>query len=338
MYNKLFKKKPFFIAEISANHNGSLKLAKELIKTAKKNGADAVKLQSYSPETITLNSKRSEFKIKEGLWKGNYLWDLYKKAQTPFSWHKELFNYARKQKIICFSSPFDETAVDLLESLKCPFYKLASFEITHLPLIKKIALTKKPIIISTGMASLQEIDSAVNCAKKFGSKKIILLYCVSKYPSKYTDFNFNNISILKKRYKCTVGFSDHSTDLAVVSTAVASGAEVVEKHIALDSQKNAIDIAFSAKGKEIKEYSEVIKKTYSMIGKNFFYSTSDEKKNKIFRRSIYAIKDIKKGEKFTTKNIKVVRPNKGLEPRWYFNMINKKSRFFYKMNNPIKKI
>ena len=195
MYNKIFKKKPFFIAEISANHNGSLKLAKKLIFTAKQNGADAVKLQTYSPDTITLNSKRAEFKIKEGLWKGYYLWNLYKKAQTPFSWHEELFNFAKKNKIICFSSPFDETAVDLLEKLNCPIYKLASFEITHTPLIKKIASTGKPLIISTGMASLKEVETAVKCAKKFGTKKIIILYCVSNYPSKIKDFNFKNIHI-----------------------------------------------------------------------------------------------------------------------------------------------
>ena len=338
MYNKLFKKKPFFIAEISANHNGSLQIAKKLIKTAKNNGADAVKLQTYSPNTITLKSKRKEFKIKKGLWKGFYLWDLYNKAQTPFSWHKELFNYAKKQKIVCFSSPFDESAVDLLERLQCPFYKLASAEITHLPLIKKIASTKKPIIISTGMASIKEIDSAVYYAKKFGSKKIILLYCVSKYPSKYYDFNFKNIEILKKRYNCTIGFSDHSTDLMVASAAVASGAEVIEKHIALENDTSSLDSAFSVKGKEIKKYSEVLKKTYLMKGKNYFYSTDDEKKNKIFRRSIYAIKDIKKGEKFTSSNIKVVRPNLGLDPKFYFNLLKRKAKFNYKMNTPIKKI
>ena len=323
MYNKIFKKKPFFIAEISANHNGSLKLAKKLIFTAKQNGADAVKLQTYSPDTITLNSKRAEFKIKEGLWKGYYLWNLYKKAQTPFSWHKELFNFAKKNKIICFSSPFDETAVDLLEKLNCPIYKLASFEITHTPLIKKIASTGKPLIISTGMASLKEVETAVKCAKKFGTKKIIILYCVSNYPSKIKDFNFKNIHILKKKFNCQIGFSDHSTNILVPATAVASGAEVIEKHIALRGQKKAPDIAFSAKGKEIREYSDTLKKVYSMLGVNKSYNVKTDKKNLIFRRSIYCVKKIKKGELFTKQNIKVVRPNKGLDPKWFFKIHKK---------------
>ena len=329
-------KKPFFIAEISANHNGSLKLAKKLILTAKENGADAVKLQTYSPHTITLNSKRAEFKIKEGLWKGYYLWNLYKKAQTPFVWHKELFNYARKNKIMCFSSPFDETAVDLLEKLNCPIYKLASFEITHIPLIKKIASTGKPLIISTGMASLKEIETAIKCAKKFGTKKIIILYCVSNYPSKIKDFNFKNIKILKKKFNCQIGFSDHSTNILVAATAVASGAEVIEKHIALRGQKKAPDIAFSAKGKEIKVYSDTLKNVYSMLGVNKSYKVKTDKKNLIFRRSIYSVKKIKKGELFTKENIKVVRPNKGLDPIWYFKLLNKKSKFSYKKNTPLK--
>lgn len=337
MSSKFFKKIPFLIAEISANHNGSLKLAKKLILTAKQNGADAVKIQSYSPETITLKSKRPEFKIKEGLWKGYYLWDLYKKAQTPFSWHKELFRFAKKNKIVCFSSPFDETAVDLLEKLNCPIYKLASFEITHIPLIKKIASTGKPLIISTGMASFQEIKTAVKFAKRFGTKEIVLLYCVSNYPSKIEDFNFKNIEILKKKFKCKIGFSDHSTNLLVPATAVALGAEVVEKHIALKGQRSSPDIAFSAKGKEIKSYSNMLKDIYKMLGKNKSYKRRSDKKNAIFRRSIYSIKEIKKGELFTNKNIKIVRPNKGLEPILFFNLLNKKSKFNYKKNTPIKK-
>jgi pseudaminic acid synthase len=337
MYNNFFKKKPLFIAEISANHNGSIKLAKKLIWTAKQNGADAVKLQTYSPNTITINSKRTEFKIKKGLWRGNYLWDLYKKAQTPFSWHKELFNYAKKIKIICFSSPFDETAVDLLEKLNCPFYKLASAEITHLPLIKKIALTKKPLIISTGMASLEEVDKAIKYAKKFGTKKIILLYCVSNYPSKISDFNFKNIEILKKKFKCRVGFSDHSTNNLVAAIAVSSGADIVEKHIALKGQRKAPDIAFSAKGDEIKTYANILRQVYLMLGSNNKYKVKSDKKNIIFRRSIYSIKDIKKGERFTEQNIKIVRPNKGLDPSWYFRILNKKSKFSYKKYTPINK-
>jgi len=225
-------KKPFFIAEISANHDGSINKAKKLIKLAKKNGADAVKLQTYTPDTMTPKSNKNHFKIKKGLWKGYNLWDLYNKGHTPYSWHKELFEYARKINIEIFSTPFDETAVDLLESLNCSFYKLASFEITDYPLIKKISKTKKTIIISTGLADLKEIDFAYKYAKKNGAKEIILLYCVSNYPSQNDDFNLNNIKILKQRFNCTVGFSDHSNNSQIAFAAVAAGAEVIEKHIA----------------------------------------------------------------------------------------------------------
>ena len=243
----------------------------------------------------------------------------------------------KKKKIICFSSPFDETAVDLLEKLNCPIYKLASAEITHLPLIKKIALTKKPLIISTGMGSLKEIETAIKYAKKFGTKEIILLYCVSNYPSKISDFNFKNIKILKRKFKCRVGFSDHSTNNLVAATAVSLGADMIEKHIALKGQKKALDIAFSAKGDEIQTYVNTLKQAYLMSGNNDLYKIKSDKKNKVFRRSIYSIKDIKKGEIFTEHNIKVVRPNKGLDPSWYFRLLNKKSKFGYKKHMPIKK-
>ena len=332
------KKTPFFIAEISANHNGSLLHAKKLIKIAKKYGADAVKLQTYTPDTMTIKSNKPDFKIKGGLWDGKTLWDLYAKAQTPVQWHKELFNYARKLKIICFSTPFDETAVDLLESLNCPFYKLASFEMNHIPLIKKIAQTKKPIIISTGMANLKEIDAAYKTAKKNGAKEIILLYCVSNYPSKISDFNFNNIKILKERYNCKVGFSDHSIDNKVVAVAIAAGAEVIEKHIALGGQKKGFDLAFSLRGKEIKDYAQVIKDTSLMMGKEYFFRNKSENHSLQFRRSIYAVSDIKKGEKFTKKNIRVIRPGFGIQPLYFEKLINKRSPFNIKREMPLKKL
>ena len=331
------KKSPFFIAEISSNHNGSLTRAKQLIKLAKNYGADAVKLQTYTPNTLTIKSNKSDFKIKGGLWNGKTLWDLYKKAHTPFEWHKELFDYAKKLKITCFSTPFDETAVDLLESLNCPFYKVASFEINHIPLIKKIAQTGKRIIISTGMANLKEIDLAYKTAKKYRAKEIILLYCVSNYPSKISDFNFNNIKILKERYKCRIGFSDHSTDNRVVAAAIASGAEIIEKHIAFENQKKGFDVPFSSRGKEIKEYINVINKTFLIMGKNFFFRDSNEKKNLHFRRSIYPIRNIRKGEKFTINNIKIIRPGYSLEPKYYFKLLNKKAPIFIKSEQRLKK-
>ena len=203
---------PYFIAEISANHCGKLSTAKKLIKCAKLNGADAVKLQTFTADTMTLKSNKKYFKVNKGLWKGYSLWDLYDEAHTPLSWHKSLFDYAKKIGITIFSTPFDETAVTFLEKLNCPIYKVASFEMTDLPLVKKIASTKKPIIISTGMASLKEIDLTYRTAKKYGANDITLLYCVSNYPAKNSDFNINNIKILKEKYNCRVGLSDHSLD------------------------------------------------------------------------------------------------------------------------------
>ena len=331
------KKTPFFVAEVSANHNGSLPHAKKLIKIAKKYGADAVKLQTYTPDTLTLQSNKPDFRIRGGLWNGKTLWDLYEKAQTPFEWHKELFNYAKKLKITCFSTPFDESAVDLLESLNCPFYKIASFEMNHIPLIKKIAQTKKTIIISTGMANLKEIDLAYKTAKNNGAKEVILLYCVSNYPSKISDFNFNNVNILKERYKCKIGFSDHSTDNKVVAAAIAAGAEVIEKHIALEGQKKGFDLAFSLKGKEIKDYAQVVKNTSLMMGKELFFRNKSENQSLQFRRSIYAVSNIKKGEKFTKKNIRVIRPGFGIQPVYFEKLINKRSPFDIKFETPLKR-
>jgi pseudaminic acid synthase len=338
IFKNLLKKRPFFVAEISANHNGSLFHAKKLIKIAKRYGADAVKLQAYTPDTLTIKCNKPDFKIKGGLWNGKTLWDLYQKAQTPFEWHQKLFDYAKQLKITCFATPFDESAVDLLETLNCPFYKVASFEMNHIPLIKKIAQTRKIMIISTGMANLKEIDAAYKAAKKNGAKEIILLYCVSNYPSKISDFNFNNIKILKDRYNCKIGFSDHSKDNKVVAAAIAAGAEVIEKHIALEGQKKGFDLAFSLKGNEIKDYVQVIKDTSLMMGKKYFFRNSTENQSLQFRRSIYAVSDIKKGEKFTKKNIRVIRPGFGIQPVYFETLINKKSPYDIKRETPLKKL
>jgi pseudaminic acid synthase len=264
------KSKVFFIAEISANHCGNFNLAKKLIKCAYENGADAVKLQTYTADTMTIKSDKKYFKIKEGLWKGYTLWDLYDKAHTPLKWHKELFNYGKYLGIKIFSTPFDDTAVDFLEKLNCPIYKIASFEMTDLNLVKKISQTKKPVIISTGMASLEEIETTVKIARRNGAKDLTLLYCVSNYPSSVEDFNLNNIKILKDKFKCKVGISDHSTDNRVAIAGIASGAEVIEKHIALDNQKKGFDIDFSLKGKEIKKLRDDIDVAFKLLGKDFF--------------------------------------------------------------------
>ena len=328
---------PFLVAEISANHCGNINLAKKLIKCAKDNGADAAKLQTYTADTMTIQSNKKYFKIKNGLWKGYDLWNLYNEAHTPLEWHKKLFDYGKKLGITIFSTPFDETAVNLLEKLKCPMYKVASFEMTDLLLIKRISQTKKPIIISTGMASMEEIELAYRTAKNYGAKDITLLYCVSNYPSKNTDFNLNNIKILKNKFKCRVGLSDHSKDNRVAIAAVAAGAEVVEKHIALDKQKKGLDIEFSLKGKEIKKFKEDINLAYNLLGKNYFYRNKSEKKSKIFRRSIFATENIKKGEKFNNQNIRRIRPGYGLEPKYYEKLIGRKSPITLDKGQPLKK-
>ena len=327
---------PFFIAEISANHCGNFNLAKKLIKCAKKNGADAVKLQTYTADTMTIKSNKKYFKVNNGLWKGYNLWDLYDEARTPLEWHKKLFEFGKRNKITVFSTPFDESAVDFLEKLKCPIYKVASFEMTDNLLIKKIALTKKPMIISTGMANLKEIEIAYYTAKRFGAKDITLLYCVSNYPSKNSDFNLNNIKILKKKFNCKVGLSDHSKDNKIAIAAVAAGAEVIEKHIALDKQKKGLDIAFSLKGNEIKKFRNIINESYSLLGKKTFFRNKSEGKSKIFRRSIFVTSDIKKGEKFSKNNIRRIRPGYGLSPIYYQKLLGKKSPFHLREGEPIK--
>ena len=302
---------PFLIAEISANHCGKISIAKKLIKCAKKNGAGAVKLQTYTADSMTIKSKKKYFQIKDGLWSGYQLWDLYNEAQTPLKWHKELFNYAKEIGLTIFSTPFDENAVEFLEKLNCCMYKISSFEMNDLPLIKRVAKTGKPLIISTGMASLSEIEETFRFAKKYGAKDITLLYCVSSYPADYSEFNINNIKVLKEKFKCKVGLSDHSKDNNIAKAAIAAGAECIEKHIALDSQSSGLDIEFSLKGTEIKNFVRDIKNTYALLGNKGFSRHRNELKMRKFRRSIFVVKNIKKGEKFSKDNIKRIRP--GLE-------------------------
>ena len=330
------KNKIFLIAEISANHCGNFKLAKKLIKCAKTNGANAVKLQTFTPDTMTINSNKKYFKIKQGLWKGYNLWDLYNKAQTPLKWHKELFKYGKSLGIKVFSTPYDETAVDFLEKLHCPIYKISSFEMTDLDLIKKASKTKNPLIISTGMANLGEIETSFKVAKRNGAKDITLLYCVSNYPSSINDFNLNNIKILKDKFKCKVGISDHSTDNRVAIVSVACGAEVIEKHIALDNQKKGLDIDFSIKGREIKKLRNDVDIAFNLLGKNIFFRNKNESKSKVFRRSIFTTKKIKKGQKFTKNNLKVVRPGYGIEPKYFNKILNKKSPKNIDKHEPLK--
>ncbi len=326
--NRLFDKNlpPILIAEISANHNGSIKNAKKLIYTAKKNGADIVKLQTYEPHNMTINSSKKDFLVKEGLWKGYKLWDLYREAQTPLSWQKELFSYSKKIKMPCFSTPYDDEGVEVLKKLNAQMYKVSSFEMNDFSLVKKICKLKKPVIISTGLASIKEIQNVYNVAKKSGCKKLILLYCVSSYPAKNKDFNLNNINILQKKFNCEIGFSDHSIDNSVAMLAVASGVRVIEKHIALGNQTKGLDIEFSIKGKEIRKFKEDMYKAWELMGKKNFYRTKNELKNIKFQRSIYVIKKIKKGEKFSSKNIRRIRPGYSLSPTFWDSIMGKKAK------------
>jgi len=325
---RLFDKNlpPILIAEISANHNGSIKNAKKLIYTAKKNGADIVKLQTYEPRNMTINSSKSDFLVKQGLWKGYKLWDLYKEAQTPLSWQKELFSYSKKIKMPCFSTPYDDEGLKVLKKLNAQMYKVSSFEMNDTSLIKKICKLKKPVIISTGLASIKEIHNVYNIAKKSGCKKLILLYCVSSYPAKNKDFNLNNIKILQKKFDCEIGFSDHSVDNSVAMLAVASGVRIIEKHIALENQTKGLDIEFSIKGKEIRKFKEDMHKAWELMGKENFYRSKNELKNVKFQRSIYVIKRIKKGEKFSSKNIRRIRPGYSLSPKYWESIIGKKAK------------
>ena len=328
LIKKLFNKNspPILIAEISANHNGSLRRAKSLIRNAKKYGADIVKFQTYEPRNMTIKSDKKDFLIKEGLWKNYKLWDLYYKAQTPLYWQKELFDYAKKIKMPCFSTPYDDEGVDLLKKLNCELYKISSFEMKDTTLVKKICKLKKPVIISTGLSNLNEIKKTYNTAKNSGCKKLILLYCVSSYPANINDFNLYNIDILKKEFNCPIGFSDHSKDNTVAMLAISRGAKIIEKHIALNDNIKSPDKDFSIKGKEIQKFKQDIIKSWKLLGKQNFLRTKNELKNIKFQRSIYAISDIKKGENFSTKNIKRIRPGYGLPINLWNKILGKTSK------------
>jgi len=317
-------KKPYLIAEISGNHNGSLERAKELISSAKINGANCVKIQTYSPDTMTIKSKKKDFLIEGGLWNGFELWDLYDWAQTPFSWHNDLFEHANNEGITLISTPFDESAVDLLESLDCPFYKVASFELTDLPLIKYIAEKKKPIILSTGMANEKEISEAVNVVKSFGSGDFMLLHCVSGYPTPVDQINLNTIHLLKKTFNCDVGLSDHTLGNLSALQSISLGAKVIEKHFTLSRKDKGPDSEFSMEPKELKQLSKDIDLAFKSLGEASFKQKKSELPNMIFRRSIYVVKDLKKGAVLDKESVRRIRPGYGLAPKYYNEILGKK--------------
>ena len=328
-------KRPLIIAEISGNHNGNKKSFLNHIKIAAKNGADMIKIQTYEPKDITIKSSDKKFKIKDGIWKNQTLWNLYKKAHTPFRWHKDAFNLAKKLNVTLFSSPFSKRAVDLLEKFKVKLYKIASFEITDLELIKYIASKKKPIIISTGMASLKEIKTAISCIKKF-HKKIIILYCVSGYPTKEKDSNLNTIKKFKKIFRgFNIGLSDHTDDIYTSLAATTFGISLIEKHFIVSKKIKTSDEKFSIDTKQLIKLKDGVNKVYLALGKEKIGVKKIEKSSLKLRRSVFAIKDIKKGEKFSKFNIGNFRPKIGVGSENFSKLIGKKSEQFYKKNSSI---
>ena len=316
------------VAELSGNHNGKYSRIKKLVISAKEAGADLIKLQTYKADTITLNSNKSDFKInKKSPWKKNKnLWDLYSKAYTPWEWHKKIFKLGKKLNIEIFSSPFDETAVDLLEKLNCPAYKIASAEINHIPLLVKVAKTKKPVILSIGLATLSDLNIAIKVLKKNGCKKIIILQCVSSYPAPIEEQNLITIPALKKKFKTLVGISDHSLGLATPITSVALGAKLIERHFNLDDKTKTVDSFFSLKKAGFENMVKEVRNTELALGKINFGVSKSSKKNMNSRRSIYVSKTIKKGEKITQENIRVVRPAFGLHPKYFQKILGKTTK------------
>lgn len=326
---------PFVIAELSGNHNGELSRALALIDAAKATGADAVKLQTYTPDTMTIDSDGSDFRIQGGPWDGRILYDLYGEAQTPWEWHKELFAYAKKQGIICFSTPFDETAVDFLERLDVPAYKIASFELVDTPLIRYVARTGKPLVMSTGMGSFSEIDDAVAAARESGAKDIVLLHCISAYPAPAEEANLSNITALAERYGCSIGLSDHTLSSEVSVAAVALGAVLIEKHITLARSDGGPDAAFSLEPSEFTALVNSVRTAYEAIGTPEFKRAKSESESMVFRRSLYAVKDIASGDAITRENVRSIRPGYGLAPKHLDEIIGRKTVRALKRGTPI---
>lgn len=330
--------KPFIIAEMSGNHNHSLERALEIVEAAAEAGAHALKIQTYTADTLTLNSESEDFLItdNESLWKGKKLHDLYNEAYTPWEWHKPIFDRAKELGMVAFSTPFDDTAVDFLESLDVPLYKIASFENTDLPLIKKVASTGKPMIVSTGMATAAELDELVRTAKENGCKDLVLLKCTSTYPATPENTNILTIPHMQELFDVQVGLSDHTMGIGVAVAAIALGATVIEKHFTLNRADGGVDSAFSMEPAEMKMLVEETERAWQALGKVTYGPTEKEKASLKFRRSIYVAEDIKAGELFTEKNIRIVRPGYGLEPKYYPTLLNKTAKKDYKMGTPIK--
>lgn len=328
--------KCFVIAEISANHNHNIENAKKMIREAKKAGADAVKLQTYTPDTMTLDCDNQYFQINQGtIWDGTTLYKLYEEAYTPWEWHKELMDVAKEEDIICFSTPFDKSAVDFLEELNVPAYKVASFEITDIPLIEYIAQKGKPIIISTGIATIQEIQEAVEACKRFGNEQIILLKCTSAYPAKLEEMNLNTIPNIANTFDVIAGLSDHTLGITVPIGAVAIGAKVIEKHFILDRSMGGPDAAFSLNIDEFAEMVKSIRDIEKALGKVNYKLSDKSLKNKEFSRSLFICENVKIGDTITEKNVRSIRPGYGMKPKYLKNIIGKKFNGDYKKGTPM---
>lgn len=326
----------FIIAELSANHNQNFDIAVRTIEEMKKSGADAVKLQTYTPDTLTINCDNEYFKIKSGsLWDGKTLYDLYKEAYTPWEWQPHLKKIAEDLGLVCFSSPFDFTSVDFLEKMNVPAYKIASFEITDIPLIEYAASKGKPVIISTGMAELKDIQNAIDACKRKGNLQIALLKCTSAYPAPVEEANLLTIRDMQTRFNCIVGVSDHTEGIMVPATAVALGAKIVEKHFIIDKSLGGPDAEFSLEPAEFKNMVNAIRQTEKAIGKTTYELSEKSKKNRVFARSLFVVEDIAEGELLTEKNIRSIRPGFGMSPIYYYEVIGKKSKYTIKRGTPL---
>lgn len=329
---------PYVIAEISANHNGRLDIALNIIEEAKKAGASAVKLQTYTADTITLDCDSEAFQIHGGLWDGKSLYQLYQEAHMPWDWHKPLFEHARKQDITIFSSPFDNTAVDLLEDLNAPAYKIASFEAVDLPLIRYVASTGKPMIISTGMANAEEIEEAIEAAREGGCKELAILHCVSGYPAPAEDYNLRTIPDMIERFGLVTGLSDHTLDNTTAIASVAMGVSIIEKHFTLDRNGGGPDDSFSLEPAELGALCRDSKTAWASLGKVDYGRKSSEQGNVQFRRSLYFVKDLNVGDVITADAVRSVRPGFGLSPKFLDEVIGRRVRTAILRNSPVRRI